>query len=166
MQRSPSSPTAGSPTDPRNASLPDRHASLGALLRRPYEDMSRWLYAELAALGYDEVRPAHSSVLRNLSPDGSRVTELAARAGMTKQSMAYLVEQLVEAGLVEVGADPADGRAKQVRFTARGTEVVSAALRLSAEYERALGARIGVRKMRQLRALLVELQAADGAPAG
>lgn len=163
MQRSSPSPTGGSTTVPRDASLPDRHASLGALLRRPYEDMSRWLYAELANLGFDEVRPAHSSVLRNLSPEGSRVTELAARAGMTKQSMAYLVEQPVGAGLVEVGADPADGRARQVRFTARGTEVVAAALRLSADYERALAARIGVRKMQQLRALLVELQADDSA---
>lgn len=128
--------------------------------------MSRWLYAELAALGYDEVRPAHSSVLRNLSPDGSRVTDLAARAGMTKQSMAYLVEQLEGAGLVDVGPDPADGRAKQVRFTARGAEVVAAAVRLSAQYERALGKRIGVQKLRQLRALLEEIQAVDSDTAG
>jgi DNA-binding MarR family transcriptional regulator len=159
MTRSSPSPTAGHPAASHGASLPDRHASLGALLRRPYEDMSCWLYAELAAMGYEEVRPAHSSVLRNLSPDGSRVTDLAARAGMTKQSMAYLVDQLVAAGLVAVGADPADGRAKQVRFTARGTEVVAAALRLSAEYERALAARIGARKLQQLRALLIEIQA-------
>lgn len=137
--------------------LTDAHATLGALLRRPYESMSDWLYGELAAAGYPEVRPAYSVVLRNLPADGANVTALAARAGMTKQSMGYLVERMTEAKLVAVVSDEADRRAKTVRLTARGTKVVSKGVELSRRYEAHLAHLVGARKATQLRELLVEL---------
>lgn len=136
---------------------PDRQATLGALLRRPYEPMYRWLYAELAAQGFPEVRPGFSVVLRNLTPQGERVSDLAVRAAMTKQSMGYLVEQMANVGLVDITPDESDRRAKLVRLTSRGEEVVSVGVRLAAEYERRLGAAVGEKKMAQLRKLLTEL---------
>lgn len=138
-------------------SWPDRHATLGALLRRPYEVMNRWLYAELAARGYPEVRPGFSVVLRNLPPAGARVSDLAVVGGMTKQSMAYLVEQMAAVGLVHVEPDPSDGRAKLVRLTPRGEEVVSVGVELSASYEKRFAQAIGERKMAQLRGVLMAL---------
>lgn len=140
-------------------SWPDRHATLGALLRRPYERMYRWLYAELAARGYPEVRPGFSSVLRNLGPDGGRVSDLAVQAGMTKQSMAYLVEQMTDVGLVAVEPDATDRRAKVVRLTERGQAVVFLGVELSRDYERRLAELVGTRKMAQLRTVLEELHA-------
>ena len=136
---------------------PDAHATLGALLRRPYERMSGWLYAELAESGFPEIRPAYSAVLRNLPPAGARVSELAVRAGMTKQSMAYLVDQMAAADFVEVRPDAHDRRANTVRLTARGQQVVAKAVALSAGYERHLAGLLGARKMLQLRGLLTEL---------
>lgn len=133
---------------------PDVGRTLGALLRRPYEAMADWLYGELARRGYPEVRVAHSAVLRNISPAGSRVTELAARAGMAKQSMAYLVEQLESAGYVSVEPDTGDRRAKRVRLTARGEALVREALRLSARYERRLSDLVGEERFGQMRATL------------
>jgi DNA-binding MarR family transcriptional regulator len=138
-------------------SAPDRHATLGALLRHPYERMYRWLYAELASHGFPEVRPGFSVVLRNLTPRGERVSDLAVRAAMTKQSMAYLVEQMAGVGLVHVTPDETDRRAKLVRLTPRGEEVVSVGVRLATEYERRLGEAVGEKKMAQLRKLLTEL---------
>ena len=140
--------------------LTDAHATLGALLRRPYEDMSTWVYAQLAANGFEDVRPAFSAVLRNAPAQGARVSELAARAGMTKQSMGYLVEQMVACGLVELAPDPVDGRAKTVRLTERGRAAVDQAVALSARYEDYLGSLVGARKLAQLRAVLTELHAA------
>lgn len=133
---------------------PDLGRTLGALLRRPYEHMAEWLYAELAARGYPEVRVAHSAVFRNLSTGGSRVTELAARAGMTKQSMAYLVEQLEAGGYVLVSPDLGDRRAKRVRLTPRGEALVREALRLSARFERRLAELVGPERFGQMRATL------------
>lgn len=138
----------------RRNQAPDVGRTLGALLRRPYETMADWLYAELARRGYPEVRLAHSAVLRNISPAGSRVTELAARAGMAKQSMAYLVEQLESAGYLAVEPDPEDRRAKRVRLTPRGEVLVREALRLSARYERRLAEMVGEARFAQMRATL------------
>ncbi len=140
--------------------LTDSHATLGALLRRPYETMSDWLYAELAASGFDDIRPAFSAVLRNLSQDGGRVSELATKAGITKQSMGYLVDQMAACGLVELAPDPHDGRAKVVRLTDRGTAAVLAGVELSGRYEAFLSELIGRRDMNQLRALLAKLHKA------
>lgn len=140
----------------------DSRATLGALLRRPYDEMSTWLYTELAASGFDEVRPAFSAVLRHLPADGTSVTDLAHRAGMTKQSMGYLVDQMAEAGLVAQQPDAADRRAKIVTLTERGQAALDAALVLSQRCEDRFAGLIGRAKLKQLRTLLAELSEALG----
>ena len=91
----------------------------GALLRRPYQFLSARVYDELAATSFPDIRPAHSAVFRHIAPGGSRITELAERAQMTKQSMGSLVEFLLEREYVQIAPDPSDGRAKIVCLTAR-----------------------------------------------
>ncbi len=135
----------------------EQRRTLGALLRLPYEALAERVYGGLAARGFGDIRVAHSAVFRHIAPAGSRVTELAERARMTKQSMAYLVESLAEGGYVAVGPDPADGRARLVRLTARGQRVLAALLALSEEAEADLAARIGQGKMTTLKAILDEL---------
>jgi len=146
-------------------SLTDTHETLGALLRRPYEWMSEFMYPELAARGFDDVRPAFSAVLRNLPVAGARVSDLAARAGMTKQSMGYLVDQMQTAGLVDVVPDLQDRRANTVRLTARGEQVVATGIELSRQFEAHLAELVGGRKIDQLRAILSEIhRKLDAAP--
>lgn len=135
-------------------SAPDRARTLGALLRRPYETMSATLYADLARHGFPEVRLAHSAVFRTIEAGGSRISDLAERAGMTKQSMAYLVDSLAASGYVTVAPDATDRRAKRVTLTARGEACAAAALKLSLRHERKLGEKIGQNRMKALRRLL------------
>ena len=92
-----------------------------------------------------------------LDDEGNQVSELARRAQITKQSMADLVAHLERQGYVERVPDPKDRRAKLVRPTARGREVYAIARDAIAEIEREWTARLGARKMRRLRELLVEL---------
>ena len=139
--------------------------TLGALLRLPYEALQQRVYGGLAARGYGDIRTAHSAVFRHIAPQGSRVTELAERAAMTKQSMAYLVDGLAAAGYLQVGPDPADGRAKLVRLTPRGEQVLAALLALSAEAEAELAELIGPKSARRLRKVLAELTEALAARA-
>ncbi len=106
--------------------------------------------------GFPEIRPAHSSVFRHIAAGGSRLTDLAARAGMTKQSMAYLVEGLERGGFLSTVPDLGDGRAKLVRLTARGRRVWRALVALSAEAEAALAERMGRERFALLRTLLEE----------
>ncbi|MBW6400255.1 MarR family winged helix-turn-helix transcriptional regulator [Roseomonas sp. HJA6] len=132
----------------------EHRRTLGALLRLPYEAMQREVYGALAVRGFPEIRPAHSAVFRHIAPGGSRLTVLAERAGMTKQSMAYLVEGLQEAGLLRSLPDPSDGRARIVRLTARGEAALDTLLALSAEAETRVAERIGEKRAAKLRRAL------------
>ena len=67
-----------------------------------------------------QVSAAHIHITRHLAREGSRLTELAERAGMTKQAMGALVDQCEAWGLVTRGPDPLDARARRVLFTADG----------------------------------------------
>jgi DNA-binding MarR family transcriptional regulator len=136
--------------------IPEHYHTLGALLRLPYEALSRQVYGRLAQAGFPEIRPAHSSVFRYLLPQGSRVTQLAERAQMTKQSMAQLVDSLLEGGYLQVQADPSDGRAKLVQLTTKGEAVQAELLRIGTEVEAESALLIGQEKLTQLRVLLQE----------
>ena len=85
---------------------------------------------------------------------------LAQRAQITKQSMAELVAHLEHHGYVERVPDPSDRRAKLVRATRAGAELYAIAREFVAETERAWTDRLGEQKMRRLRELLEELNAA------
>lgn len=74
--------------------------------------------ANLAARG--QVGAAHIHITRHLDLQGSRLTDLAARAGMTKQAMTALVNQCEAWGMVERTDDTQDARVKHIRFTATG----------------------------------------------
>ena len=68
----------------------------------------------------DQVSAAHVHITRHLSLAGDRLTDLAQRAGMSKQAMADLVDQCAAWGLVERQPDPHDARARRVCFTPTG----------------------------------------------
>jgi len=67
-----------------------------------------------------QVNAAHIHITRHLALRGSRLTELAQSAGMSKQAMGDLVDQCEAWGLVTRRPDPLDARAKLVLFTPTG----------------------------------------------
>jgi DNA-binding MarR family transcriptional regulator len=67
-----------------------------------------------------QVSAAHVHITRHVALEGSRLTELAQRAGMSKQAMGDLVDQCEAWGLVKRESDPADARGRLVRFTPTG----------------------------------------------
>jgi DNA-binding MarR family transcriptional regulator len=145
--------------------LPDTSArrgreNLAILLREPYRIGSLRLHERFAERGHPEVRPPHGAVFPFLDDDGTRVSVLAERAQVTKQSMAELVAHLERHGYVERVPDPSDRRAKLVRATGRGEEVYAIAREFVGELEAEWTERLGARKMRQLRDLLEELNRA------
>jgi DNA-binding MarR family transcriptional regulator len=134
--------------------------NLAILLREPFRAMSDQLIERLAQRGHPDVRYAHGNVFQYLDDAGTRVSELAQRAGMTKQSMAQLVEHLEGHGYLERVPDPLDGRAKLVRTTARGGEVFAVVREFVAELEARVEDRLGAAKLARLRSLLKELDEA------
>ncbi|MYR05126.1 MarR family transcriptional regulator [Gordonia sp. SID5947] len=100
------------------------------------------------------IRPAHISVFRYLGPEGSRIGDLAAAAGMTGQAMGELVGKVRELGLVEVVTDPNDRRARLVRPTPHGSEAMNRYAERVRVVEGRVRAEIGDDGLRDLRALL------------
>jgi DNA-binding MarR family transcriptional regulator len=144
--------------------LPDtparrRPENLGILLREPFLAGNELLHRRFAERGHPEVRPPHGNVFPYLDDTGTRVSTLAERAQVTKQSMAELVAHLERHGYVERVADPTDGRAKLVRATERGGELYAIAREVVSEIEADWTRLLGKAKMRQLRDLLEELNA-------
>jgi len=130
-----------------------------------FRSLERQLYEGLAAAGFEDVRPAHFAVFRFLRPEGSRVTELAEDARMTKQSMGELVAYLERRGYVERLPDPHDGRAKIVVWTEAGLGWAEAAAERLGEIEDALAERMGGQeRLEELGDSLEELRVLSAEP--
>ena len=104
-----------------------RPSNTVVLLREAYLVLNDLVIARLAERGHEAVRPAHGAVFQYLDDTGTTVSTLAVRAQMTKQAMAELVLHLERHGYVERVPDPADRRAKLVRPTETGQQVVAIA---------------------------------------
>jgi DNA-binding MarR family transcriptional regulator len=97
-----------------------RHSNIGRILTNALNRFERRVFDILAENGHSELRYSHINLTRNLDLAGTITTELARRAGMTKQAMGEIVEQCEQLGLVERVRDKRDARAKIVRFTEQG----------------------------------------------
>jgi DNA-binding MarR family transcriptional regulator len=97
-------------------------------------------------------------VFQRISPGGSRLTDLAAQAGITKQSAGFLVDQLERARYVERVPDPADRRARLVRIAERGARSVEVSRAIVARVEIEWTAHLGESRMAQLRSALTDLR--------
>jgi DNA-binding MarR family transcriptional regulator len=93
------------------------------------------LIERLEADGHGGVHPSHHALYENIDPQGTRLTDLAARAAMTHQSMGELVASLERGGWVERRPDPTDGRARLVCLTPAGRDLVIRGLHHIAEIE-------------------------------
>jgi DNA-binding MarR family transcriptional regulator len=134
---------------------------LAGLLAIASEAMFLQFRADLVEAGYGDIRPTHGCVFRFVRGEGMRLTELAVLAGMTKQSVGEVVDDLAARGYVERFPDPADRRAKLIRLTERGKEAQGIGFGLFSAIEKRWGERYGTERIAQLRQLLEEIAAAE-----
>jgi DNA-binding MarR family transcriptional regulator len=90
-----------------------------------------------------QISAAHVHITRHLALGGSRLTDLAARAGMSKQAMGDLVDQCEAWDLVKREADERDKRARVVRFTETGLAWLAAFEQAVAQADREFRAEVG-----------------------
>src|SRR6266540_3016882 len=129
------------------------------LLDVAFDDFSEELSKRVEAAGYTDIRPGHGCVFGTIDPEGSRLTDLAERANMTKQSVGEATNDLEQRGYVERVPDPADGRAKIIRLTERGREAHAIGRRLIDEVEREWAERYGEERVAALREALEAITA-------
>ena len=132
--------------------------NVGLLLFLPYRAMETRVFQGLAAAGFADLTPSQARVLQRIAPGGSRLTDLAEQAGLTKQSAGFLVDQLERGGYVDRVPDPADGRARLVRIAERGARSAEASRTIVAQVEAEWTAHLGERWMVQLRRILTDLR--------
>ncbi len=130
-----------------------------ALLRTAYNAVSARIFAAVkAGDALDDLRPAHGNAMEQLElEDGLRLTAMAARAGITVQSMGELVDDLETKGYLERRPDPKDRRAKRIHLTARGRTNARIAKQATADVEDHLAGLLGQRHYQQLRDSLQQI---------
>ena len=113
--------------------------------------------AELSDGTLGDLRMSHVRVLSAVPPDGVNVTELARRAGMTKQGCGQFVTYLSGTGHVSTAPDPADGRVRLVHRTVTGDRVMDRVYAALDRIEREFAAEVGPRRFATFKHVMAEL---------
>lgn len=155
------SPRSRSTSPPASASVAEVEAAkednLGQVLlkaARLYDTAAR---ERVSVPGMSQPKPSHLRLFPHIPWEGIRLTTLAKRVGGTKQSVKHAVDELVELGILTRTADPDDGRAKRVGFTARGRRALVHGLGVLGAMEGDLEGAIGKQRLGQLKRTLGEI---------
>lgn len=123
----------------------EQSLNLGVSLFIPYRYSEDRMFKALQTAGFDDWTLAQCRVFQRISADGSRLTDLADQAQMSKQSAGVMVDQLERMGYVRRIPDPSDGRARLIVIEGRGlraVEIAGAALEeILSEWKAYLGTR-------------------------
>ncbi|MDP9328147.1 MAG: MarR family winged helix-turn-helix transcriptional regulator [Actinomycetota bacterium] len=136
---------------------------LGRLLLESHRALATELVALLSERGYPDIRAGHAAVFLHIDRRaGTRLTELARRARMTKQGMMLVVDDLEGRGYVRRVPDSEDGRAKVVKLTAHGRRCAAESRRAAQALETQTRRLLGDRRYDTLREALEEVAATRG----
>jgi DNA-binding MarR family transcriptional regulator len=133
--------------------------SFGNLFRDTTLAMQAIVADELVRRGFGDLRPALLAVAQHVGADGTRITELAERAWLTKATVVHAVDELERLGYVTRRPDPTDGRAKLVTSTARAHAAERIAREAIADIRAAWAELLGAEEMDALEAGLRRLRA-------
>lgn len=134
---------------------------LHGLLEFAFDAVIEEFLEELQDTEFSDIRLVHGCVFRYMKQRGLRLTEIAERGNMTKQSAGEVVDDLVARGYVERIPDPDDRRAKIIRLTERGEAAQAFGFQFLAEIEKRWGERYGAERITNLRATLEEIAAVE-----
>lgn len=135
------------PRKPSAATERQTHTFQRDSLQRHAINFGEWVALEsnrrAHELGHTELRPAHGRLMVFLEWKGSRITDIARALDVSKNAVGQLVTELEDLEYVERVPDPADARAKIVRYTKRGKSLIADARsigeQLDAEIEQIIG---------------------------
>jgi DNA-binding MarR family transcriptional regulator len=127
-----------------------------AMLGRAYSLFGFQIVDGVVGAGFPQ-KPSHSAVFAQITPEGSRLTELARGANMTPQAMGELVDELEDLGYVIRRPDPTDRRAKLIVLTKKGHACIAAGMATIDGIETRITQALGEPGHRELRHLLQRL---------
>jgi DNA-binding MarR family transcriptional regulator len=86
--------------------------------------VNRHVVEAVQARGYAELRSNNTTLLSNLPVAGGTVSQVADRAGISKQAMGRLAVELEGLGYLRVTADPLDARVRKLELTKSGKNLM------------------------------------------
>ena len=144
----------GKSSDFTRGQAPPGPPLIGALLRTPWEAVRGRMLQRLHEQGHADLDMPHLAVFQYPGPDGARPSELAARLGVSKQALNYLLGELERLGYLERRADSDDLRSRRIALTRRGEHAVRVIRDAVTEIEHEWRAKLGARRFAQLQGLL------------
>lgn len=135
----------------------DDEPNVGVLLFVAHRSMEQRVLAAVQQAGFD-VTVAQGRLFARIGPDGTRLTDLAEMAQITKQTAGFLVDQLERGAYVERVPDPTDARARLVQIAPRGRAAQTVAAKVEAEVEAEWTNHLGAREMDRLRRAMRRLR--------
>lgn len=130
---------------------------IGVRLWHAQKAFFREMMKRLSEQGYADLTPANTILLPYLDIEGTRMTTLAKRAGLSKQAVGQTIKELQRLGYVTVEDDPDDKRAKMVCYSERGRRYIRAGQQIKAQLQAELTAHLGDAEMNALMADLARL---------
>jgi DNA-binding MarR family transcriptional regulator len=135
-----------------------QQVDLGVALFIPYRYMEDRIFRALRDAGFDDWTLAQVRVFQRIASDGSRLTDLADQAQVSKQTAGVLVDQLERLGYVRRAPDPTDGRARLIVIEDRGRRAAEVAIATSAEILSEWATFLGTRNFTLLHQILDQLR--------
>jgi DNA-binding MarR family transcriptional regulator len=137
--------------------------TIGSMLRSAWTELIDEVFEKLVAAGFDDLRPVHRSILRDVLTSSLRPSELGARLGLSKQAANDLVREFEAKGYITLEPDPDDGRAKRIVATERGWRASDTAQASSNAVGRRWAELVGDERYAVFEEVLREIVAANGA---
>lgn len=135
--------------------LRDMH--LGRVLLKLERQFTQQVLSQLAEQGITEITLRHFVVIPFVTDVGIRSVEIAKKAGVSKQAVGKLVEELEGYGYLEVRPDPNDGRASLVFLSDKGEHFLQAAIESTKILEQRWQQLIGVERFNNMKQALIDL---------
>ncbi|HYN28277.1 MAG TPA: MarR family transcriptional regulator [Dermatophilaceae bacterium] len=137
-----------------------REPNVGVLMFVAHRAMEQRVVAALQASGFEDITSAQGRIFARIGENGTRLTDLAEMAQVTKQTASFLVDRLEHGGYVERVPDGSDARAKLVRIAPRGRAAQARAAQVEEEIEAEWEAHLGAADLERLRSILARLREA------
>jgi DNA-binding MarR family transcriptional regulator len=132
--------------------------NVGLLMQIAFRAMEQRVLAALTESGFGDITVAQARIVAQIDSAGTRLTELAERAQITKQTASFLVDQVERAGYAQRVPDPGDRRARLVRLTDRGRRAADYANSVADRVQQEWADHLGTTGMRGLRRTLTRLR--------
>lgn len=129
----------------------------GRLLQSAAASMNSAVFQKVTSQGHPQIRPSHVAMFVNLDVDGTHISVLAERAGISRQAMGVIVREVERLGYITTELDVADRRATIVQLTARGVEFCVLAIAVSDEWNASVATLLGAEQAELMRQQLRQI---------